>query len=162
MDPFQTIGVACLVAAIIGGGLKAAGFEIGAVKSLGRQVTLGFLGLSLFAYGTPEVRGLTASATAPVAPMVLVATTPTTAPTIQPTASVAPPTATVQPPTATVQVSPTGAPAEPTAPPTAPPVAAPTATAVPASAPAAAPPPAQAPALRATLPANRPDGPLRR
>jgi hypothetical protein len=43
------LGVACLVAAIVGGGLKAAGFEFPVLSSLPRQVVLGILGLILIA-----------------------------------------------------------------------------------------------------------------
>ena len=40
-------GLACFAAAIIGGGLKAFGFEIPVLKSTSRQIMLGILGLAL-------------------------------------------------------------------------------------------------------------------
>jgi len=40
-------GLACVIAAIVGGGLKAAGFDIPPLKSLTRQVLLGGLGVVL-------------------------------------------------------------------------------------------------------------------
>lgn len=51
-----TTGVACLIAAIIGGGLKAFGIEIPLLKSISRQVALGVFGAILLALsflGTP-------------------------------------------------------------------------------------------------------------
>jgi hypothetical protein len=44
-----TTGLACVVASIVGGGLKAFGIEIPALASRSRQVTLGILGLALLA-----------------------------------------------------------------------------------------------------------------
>jgi hypothetical protein len=44
-----TTGLACVVASIVGGGLKAFGIEIPALASRSRQVTLGILGLVLLA-----------------------------------------------------------------------------------------------------------------
>lgn len=49
--PFITAGIACLVAAIIGGGLKAFGIEIPVLESGRRQVALGALGAVLLAVG---------------------------------------------------------------------------------------------------------------
>lgn len=46
-----TTGLACLIAAIIGGGLKAFGIEIPALASRPRQVTLGALGFVLTGSG---------------------------------------------------------------------------------------------------------------
>lgn len=42
-------GVACLIAAIIGGGLKGFGVELPALESMGRRVALGVLGAGLLA-----------------------------------------------------------------------------------------------------------------
>jgi len=163
MDPFQTIGVVCLVAAIIGGGLKAAGFEIGSVRSLGRQVVLGCFGVSLFAYGTPEVRGLVLSPGAPpsTAPQMVVAATQTAPPTVVPTAAAAPQLS------ATVPASPP-LPTELSGPAATVEAATPLATLPPnptvgtASAPASVPAAAPAQERKPRLPAIRPDGPLRR
>jgi len=44
-----TTGIACLIAAIIGGGLKAFGIEIPLLKSISRQVALGAFGAILLA-----------------------------------------------------------------------------------------------------------------
>ncbi len=41
------LGIACIVAAIVGGGLKAVGFEFPPLKSLSRQIVLALLGLVL-------------------------------------------------------------------------------------------------------------------
>ncbi len=41
-------GIACLIAAIVGGGLKAFGIEFPVLDSLSRQLVLGALGLILF------------------------------------------------------------------------------------------------------------------
>ena len=46
-DTLLTTGLVCLVAAIVGGGLKAFGFELPALRSGRRQVALGALGLVL-------------------------------------------------------------------------------------------------------------------
>src|SRR5262245_45278581 len=42
-----TTGLACMIAAIIGGGLKALGTEIPVIKSRNRQVALGLFGVAL-------------------------------------------------------------------------------------------------------------------
>lgn len=44
---FLATGIACLIAAIVGGGLKAFGFEFRPIDSLPRQILLGDLGLAL-------------------------------------------------------------------------------------------------------------------
>jgi hypothetical protein len=44
-----TAGIACIIAAIVGGGLKAFGFEIPALASARRQVALGLFGTALLA-----------------------------------------------------------------------------------------------------------------
>jgi hypothetical protein len=49
--PLVTAGIACLIAAIIGGGLKAFGIEIPVLESGRRQVALGALGAVLLAAG---------------------------------------------------------------------------------------------------------------
>jgi hypothetical protein len=41
------LGLACIIAAIVGGGLKAVGFEFPALSSIGRQIGLAALGLVL-------------------------------------------------------------------------------------------------------------------
>src|SRR5262245_50013860 len=46
-----TSGIVCLVAAVVGGGLKAFGMEIPALNSLRRQVILAGLGAALLAIG---------------------------------------------------------------------------------------------------------------
>jgi len=58
--PFITAGIACLVAAIIGGGLKAFSIEIHVLESGRRQVALGALGAVLLAIGL-SVDGLSPS-----------------------------------------------------------------------------------------------------
>ena len=45
-------GIACVIAAVIGGGLKAFGIEIPALSSLGRQGLLGAVGVVLILIGT--------------------------------------------------------------------------------------------------------------
>ncbi len=44
---FLVSGLACLIAAVVGGGLKAFGIEVPVLASLGRQIALGILGLSV-------------------------------------------------------------------------------------------------------------------
>src|SRR4051812_27150705 len=44
-----TAGVVCLIAAIVGGGLKAFGIQLPVLDSLRRQTLLGILGLGLIA-----------------------------------------------------------------------------------------------------------------
>ena len=44
---FLTVGIACLIAAIVGGGLKAFGIEIPLLKSVPRQLLLGGFGAVL-------------------------------------------------------------------------------------------------------------------
>ena len=46
-----TTGLVCMIAAIIGGGLKAFGIEVPAFQSTRRQVVLGLFGLVLFSVG---------------------------------------------------------------------------------------------------------------
>ena len=41
------LGIACIIAAIVGGGLKAVGFEFPPLSSIGRQIGLGSLGVIL-------------------------------------------------------------------------------------------------------------------
>jgi hypothetical protein len=48
---FLISGIACLIAAVVGGGLKAFGIEVPALKSLVRQVVLGVLGAVLIVVG---------------------------------------------------------------------------------------------------------------
>ena len=48
---FMLLGVVCLIAAIVGGGLKAAGVEMPAVGSVRRQLLLGLLGVVLIVAG---------------------------------------------------------------------------------------------------------------
>ncbi len=53
---FLIAGLACLIAAIVGGGLKAFGIEIPLLSSRVRQTVLGLLGLILIAVGaTPNL-----------------------------------------------------------------------------------------------------------
>jgi hypothetical protein len=52
-----TAGLACLIAAIVGGGLKAWGIEIPALQSLKRQVLLASLGIALALIGGLMLRG---------------------------------------------------------------------------------------------------------
>lgn len=47
-----TVGVACIIAAVIGGGLKAFGIEFPALTSAARQVMLGVLGVCFIAIGS--------------------------------------------------------------------------------------------------------------
>ena len=44
-------GVACIIAAIVGGGLKAFGFEIPLLNSIGRQILLAIVGVGLILFG---------------------------------------------------------------------------------------------------------------
>jgi hypothetical protein len=48
---FTAAGLACLIGAIVGGGLKAFGVEVPLLQSLVRQVILGVLGVVLLAFG---------------------------------------------------------------------------------------------------------------
>jgi hypothetical protein len=48
------LGLFALVAAIVGGGLKAFGFEVGVLRSLRRQIALGGLGLILIVAANPD------------------------------------------------------------------------------------------------------------
>lgn len=48
---FLVSGLACLIAAVVGGGLKAFAIEVPVLASLGRQIALGVLGLILLAIG---------------------------------------------------------------------------------------------------------------
>ncbi|OPY74532.1 MAG: hypothetical protein A4E65_03807 [Syntrophorhabdus sp. PtaU1.Bin153] len=48
---FVISGIACLIAAVVGGGLKAFGIEVPALKSLVRQIVLGVLGVILIVIG---------------------------------------------------------------------------------------------------------------
>lgn len=54
-------GLACLVAAIVGGGMKAFGFEIPLVSSTKRQLMLGLLGLTLAVASINAVREVAVS-----------------------------------------------------------------------------------------------------
>jgi hypothetical protein len=47
----QYIGVLCIIAALVGGGLKASGYEIGVITSVKRQIALGAFGLVLIVWG---------------------------------------------------------------------------------------------------------------
>lgn len=49
MNPLVLIGLACVIAAIVGGGLKLSGIEIPVLASVRRQVLLGGLGIALMA-----------------------------------------------------------------------------------------------------------------
>jgi hypothetical protein len=49
LNPLVLIGVACVIAAIVGGGLKLTGIEIPLLTSVRRQVLLGALGIGLAA-----------------------------------------------------------------------------------------------------------------
>jgi len=61
-----TVGLACIVAAIFGGGLKAFGFEIPAIQSTTQQILLGAFGLLLLlGLGTYESLPYIRSATLP-------------------------------------------------------------------------------------------------
>lgn len=117
MEPFQVAGLALVVvAAIVGGGLEAAGFKIRVVESLPRQLMLGGLGAALFVAGTPEVWSWTRPAPTPVAPVLSpAASTPTLALTVtalpSPAAAASTPTPSSAP-SATPSPSPTS---EPTA-----------------------------------------------
>lgn len=140
----------------MGGGLKAAGFEIGVVQSLARQLLLGGLGAAVFTFGTPEVWSMmrpAPSSPPPLIQTVLITPTPGASLTVA-----LPPTATLTvQPTVTAPAEPSAtAPAQATTPPTA---TATTPPAAPASAPAPTAAPASAPSLRPTaLPGIRKDG----
>lgn len=49
-----TLGIVAVMAAIVGGGLKAFGVEVGVVGSLGRQLLLAVFGLAVVAFGLWE------------------------------------------------------------------------------------------------------------
>jgi len=49
-NPLLYAGLACLIAAVIGGGLKLFGIEIPVLQSLKRQVLLGALGIALILF----------------------------------------------------------------------------------------------------------------
>jgi hypothetical protein len=55
-NPFVVAGLACLIAAVVGGGLKAFGIEIPLLKSLARQVILGAFGALLLIFGLGVLR----------------------------------------------------------------------------------------------------------
>jgi hypothetical protein len=48
---FLVAGLACLIGAVVGGGLKAFGIEVPILKSVSRQILLGCLGLALLFIG---------------------------------------------------------------------------------------------------------------
>lgn len=55
-----TTGLACMIAAIVGGGLKAFGIELPVLQSLSRQLLLGVVGVALIVWGNlPGERGAT-------------------------------------------------------------------------------------------------------
>ena len=93
--PFITAGIACLVAAIVGGGLKAFGIEIPVLESGRRQAALGALGAVLLAVGI-SVDGLSRS-TAPSEQPLATQSSPASQPSTPPSAP---------PSTATVECSP--------------------------------------------------------
>lgn len=68
------LGIACIIAAIVGGGLKAVGFEFPALSSIGRQIGLAALGVILvlvsrsYAPNVPKAQ--------PISPPAEAATTP--------------------------------------------------------------------------------------
>src|SRR5262245_15535452 len=53
MDPYLAVGLACVIAGIVGGGLRALGVEIPALQSVRRQVLLGGVGVVLVAFSPP-------------------------------------------------------------------------------------------------------------
>jgi hypothetical protein len=71
------LGIACIIAAIVGGGLKAVGFEFPALSSIGRQFALAALGVILvlvsrsYVPNSPDV-----PKAQPVSPSAEAATTP--------------------------------------------------------------------------------------
>lgn len=71
------LGIACIIAAIVGGGLKAVGFEFPALNSIGRQIGLAALGIILvvvsrsYAPNAPSV-----PKAQPISPPAEAATTP--------------------------------------------------------------------------------------
>ena len=63
-ETLLTAGLACIIAAIVGGGLKAFGIEIGVLRSVWRQALLAGFGMALIAAsyilhvaGTPQTSG---------------------------------------------------------------------------------------------------------
>ncbi|OPY65060.1 MAG: hypothetical protein A4E62_02755 [Syntrophorhabdus sp. PtaU1.Bin002] len=56
---FLISGIACLIAAVVGGGLKAFGIEVPALRSLIRQIVLGILGVILVVMGVIHPSGTT-------------------------------------------------------------------------------------------------------
>jgi hypothetical protein len=55
-NPFVVAGLACVIAAIVGGGLKAFGIEVPLLKSRTRQSVLGILGILLLTFGLGVLR----------------------------------------------------------------------------------------------------------
>jgi len=55
-ETLLTGGIACIIAAILGGGLKAFGFEIPVIDSFGKQVLLGGFGVLLVLTSVPAFR----------------------------------------------------------------------------------------------------------
>jgi hypothetical protein len=152
MEPFQVAGLALVVAAIVGGGLEAAGFKIGVVESLMRQLMLGGLGVVLFIAGTPEVW----SWVRPAPPPPIMSSVGSTPPQLLTATSLPSPTVAVSTSTPTSTPAPLST---PTSEPSATSTAAPAATEAPAPAATSAP----APAPRTpVLPGIRKDAPDRR
>lgn len=50
-DFFLTLGIVCVIAAVVGGGLKLLGIEIPPINSLPRQLALGAMGIVLIVVG---------------------------------------------------------------------------------------------------------------
>lgn len=143
MEPFQMAGLALVVAAIIGGGLEAAGFKIGVVKSLARQVMLGGLGAVLFVGGTPQVWSLSSLTPAPLLSRGEIVASATATSTVEPGPTQAPvmPTSPAAPTSTTVPRTPPAEPATPAS----------TSVAAPATLPATAEQAAPAPAAPAPI-----------
>jgi hypothetical protein len=117
LQAVQAAGLVCLVAAIVGGGVKLLGSEIPQVTSVGRQVVLGLVGLALLvvpAVWAPRGQASPAAAVAPPAPAAASPTSVPSSPTALP-ATPAPPSPTALP-ARPAPPSPTGAGPTPTGP----------------------------------------------
>ena len=106
---FVTAGLVCLMAAAIGGGLKAFGMEIPVVSSVGRQLTLAVLGVGLIVAGLwigfDETNGTTTTTATIQTTTTAIATTSVIDSTTSATTGATAPTDTTTPPGCFVDVT---------------------------------------------------------
>src|SRR6188474_3279175 len=110
METFQAVGIALVAAAIVGGGLEAAGFKIRVVESLPRQLVLAGFGVAVFLFGTPEVWSWARPAPAPVASALVGAQPAATTVTPLPSPTATAPAAATVAPSATATLEPSATP----------------------------------------------------